>query len=489
VPELPFTAYEPDRTGLRAVATAVNVLPKPDGWGPMPGMVVFSSALPGAVRGAFTARKSDGTFQIFAGQSQKIYSTTGAASWNDATRVASDYTALADGDHWSFAQFGDNVAATQINDVLQRFILASSSDFADAAGSPPQAKYALTESGYLTLLHLSGAERSIHRSALENMAAWTVGVNGSDKQALPDGGLVMGGNGGQTGGWIFSQGKVRRLDNQSGQEIGFTLMDFEVSRGTVAPFSIVSVGPMTFFWAEDGFYELGNPSAPLGAHKVSSTILMDMALADIDQVQCCADPVRPIVWTRYRSTDNSNLNYTDRLIGWDWYLRRWTGIINVNLEWIFACATPGYSLEELDSVLGYASIEDVPFSFDSRFWQGGRPVLAGFNTDHKLVVFEGTNMQATLRSKEEYIDGTRRRVVVRGITPIGDATDFTARMYFREKPGGSQTASTATSPNSAGECPQRANGRIGQAEVVITAATDWNLMSSVNLDIRPLGRR
>src|SRR5215831_6712866 len=122
---LPFAAYTPDlsnynNTGLTQLAQ--NVIPRADGYGPHRGFSVVTQALPATCRGMFRAIKTDGTSQVFAGTSNKLYRlNTATLAWTDASLGSGTYTALPSLYHWQFAQFGNFVIAVQPNAVPQVF--------------------------------------------------------------------------------------------------------------------------------------------------------------------------------------------------------------------------------------------------------------------------------------------------------------------------------------------------------------------------------
>lgn len=72
---LPFGQYAPDVSNYKGAHSqnVLNVVPRADGYGPFPDHAVATSALPAACRGAFVAKKSDGTVVIFAGTSTRLW--------------------------------------------------------------------------------------------------------------------------------------------------------------------------------------------------------------------------------------------------------------------------------------------------------------------------------------------------------------------------------------------------------------------------------
>lgn len=500
---IPFGPWEPDRSRLVASDGTTNALPHADGWGPMPGGDVYSAALPGVCRGAFLARNSDGTFTVFAATATAIYRTTGT-TWTDVTRTVGGAYNLASGDSWSMTQFGQTVLFVNVNDAPQAYTLGSSTAFANLAGSPPQCRYVGVSGDYVLLLSTAAAPNRLHRSGVNDATWWTYKKRGSDYQDLPDGGWITGMVGFERGAVIFSKTCVRQFDDLPGSALLFTLTKTEPALGVVAPDSIVQVGSRIFFRAEDGFYRyVPGDSQNLSVKRCEKWFLNEIDLDDIDQVQGAADPVRQIVWWAF-STDET-LSYFNRLIGYNWALDRWfwASGATIEIEWLLSVASPGYTLEELDTVLGYTSIETIPYSLDSRIWKGGRPTLGAFDNAHKLIFFEGANRLATLETPEVALGGDGRRVALTGFRPIGDFSPSTipvgGQVGVAESFSDTPTYTAKQHQNSTGMIPTRTSSRTARFRIStwyeqgITSTTSlWSSASGIEIPpecIRQAGRR
>ncbi len=489
MPSFPLAQYAPDRAALDPNVTShlKNAIPTLGGYRPMPSLRVFSSALPAACVGAKVGLTAAGTLTLFAGTGVRLYQLSGT-SWNNVTRtVGGDYSATG----WSFEQFGPYMFATNINDVLQVFQIGTSTNFAAAAGSPPQAKLVWQESGYLGIGHLQNNERRIMRSGLDNGEFWTVGERGCTYQDLPDGGYVQGMTGFDTGGYVFSQKKIRLLTNQPGQEIGFTLADYDATRGAVAPNSIVRTGAIIAFLTRDGFYILGQPSNPIGAERVDRTFLDDIDVTTLESVQGVSDEKNKMFWWRYRSNSSSATTYTDRLIGYHWQLDRWT-YAEVNLEWLISMSTTGYTLEQISSPLGYTNLETVPFSLDSAVWRGGQPLLGGIDSAHKLGFFDGPAMEAMLDSADIPLAGEGKRGFVSGWRLTGDVEGAYGQVGKSDTLSSSATFGPEVVQNVTGLFPVQSSGRKFRFRHRIPAGTVWHDALGIEIaadNARGAGRR
>ena len=145
MPLIPFPEYKPDLSpyGTGASVNILNVIPRGDGYGPVQDLVSVTAALPAACRGFFYARKSDGSIQVFAATSVRLYLLNNTTyAWGDVSAGGpSDYSGLSSTDQWQFAQFGNDVIAVQANVAPQVYTMGSSTQFAALGGSPPQARY------------------------------------------------------------------------------------------------------------------------------------------------------------------------------------------------------------------------------------------------------------------------------------------------------------------------------------------------------------
>jgi hypothetical protein len=189
-----------------------NVLPRADGYGPFPDFSSLTSALSAACRGLFVAIKSDGSRVIFAGTSIRLWQLNNTDyTWTNVTAGGVGYSALASTDQWQFAQFNNFVIAVQANVAPQVFDLSSSTEFASLGGTPPQARYVSVINRFVVLSGLLSNPFRIQWSGLNATTTWTSGVNSSDFQDLPDGGIVRPVIGSENAGLILQDGAVRRM--------------------------------------------------------------------------------------------------------------------------------------------------------------------------------------------------------------------------------------------------------------------------------------
>jgi len=353
MPLLATGDYRPDVSDYEGGATRniLNVIPRGDGYGPFPSFSAYTSALPSACRGAFYALKSDGTVITFAGTSTKLYKLNNTDfSWTDVSKGAATYPALSSAAQWQFAQTGNLVFATQANAVLQVFDLASATAFSNALGMPPQAAYISVVGRFLVLSGLLSTPYRIQWSGLNSFNAttsWTSGVNSSDFQDFPDGGIVRGVAGGEAG-IIFQDQAIRRMSYVPGSPIVFQIDRITQDKGLYAPYSIIRAGERIFFYAGQGFHKIEPGGVPeqIGREKVDRTFLADLDNGNLHLFMGAADPRSTRVYWAYRSASGTAGTY-DRLLGYDFLLDRFFPV-SVSGEYLLGISQTGLTLENLD---------------------------------------------------------------------------------------------------------------------------------------------
>jgi hypothetical protein len=355
MPLLPWGSWTPDTADYEsqtAVHTILNVVPRGDGYGPFPDFETLTQALPASCRGGFYALKSDGSVAIFAATSDRLYQLNNTDfSWTDVSLDGSAYGALSASAQWQFAQTGNFVFATQANALLQVFDLTSSTAFANALGSPPQAAYISVVGQFLVLSGLLSTPYRIVWSGLDDFnssTSWTAGVNQSDFQDFPDGGIVRGVAGGEFG-TIFQDQAIRSMSYVQGDVI-FQIERITQDMGLYAPYSIVRAGSTIFFYAGQGFYKIDPGQVPvqIGRERVDRTFLADLDKSNLQLFMGAADPRNTRIYWAYKSVSGQTGLY-DKIIGYDRVLDKWFPL-SVSGEYLLGLSQSGITLENLDAL-------------------------------------------------------------------------------------------------------------------------------------------
>ena len=486
MPLLQWGEWKPDVSDYLGSASKLvrNVLPQGDGYAPFPASTSFSSSLPSACRGAFYALKSDGSVVIFAATATKLYRMSNTDyTWVDDSKGGGTYTAPTFGSlaaNWQFAQTGDLVWATQANTVLQVYNLASSSAFADGLGSPPQAAYISVVGRFLVLSGLLSTPYRIQWSGLNSFnsaTSWTSGVNSSDFQDFPDGGVVRGVAGGEFG-LIFQDQAIRRMSYVGGVLI-FQIERITQDLGLFAPYSIARAGQTIFFYSGKGFHKIdpGGYPVQIGRERVDRTFFTDIDRGNLQLFMSASDPRTSRVYWAYKSSSGL-VGLYDKIIGFDYLLDRWF-TISMSGEFLLGISQSGITLEALDAIS--ASIDAMTLSLDA-YATAVQPEIAQFDSAHKLAFFRGTNLEATLQTAEQGTDS--ERVFMKGFRPITDAATFYGSVSYRETAQGASTAGDEALINSrTGRCDFRRSTRYGRYVGRIPAGTTWTFTAGVEPDV------
>jgi hypothetical protein len=491
MPLLPFGEYKPDVSDYEGQATRniLNVVPRGDGYGPFPGFSGYTSALPAPCRGAFYALKFDGTVITFAGTATKLYKLNNTNfTWTDVSLSGGSYSALSSTANWQFAQTGNLVFATQANAVLQVFDLSSATTFVNALGTPPQAAYITVVGSFLILSGLLSAPYRIQWSGLDDFnssVCWTSGVNSSDFQDFPDGGLVRGVAGGSQSGIIFQDQAVRSMSYVAGSPIIFQIDRISQDKGLFAPYSIIRAGENIFFYAGQGFHMIasGGLPTPIGRERVDRTFLTDLDKGNLQLFMGAADPRASRVYWAYKSVSGTTGNY-DTLLGYDFLLNRFFPV-SVSGEYLLGISQTGLTLENLDAIAPGDSIDAMTLSLDS-YATAVQPQLAQFDNTNTLGFFSGPNLEGTMESAEQGTDG--QRITVRGFRAITDAATHYGSTSYRDTqlvpaaPGNEVLVSSRT-----GRCDMMRDTRYSRFKIRIPAGTAWTFSAGIEPDFTTNG--
>jgi hypothetical protein len=449
--------------------------------------VVFSNS-GGALPVAITAGTKYYVKTVVDPDTFTVSATAGGSVINMATAgtgthsVTWIYSSLSSDAQWQFAQFGNLVFATQKNVVLQVYNLSSSTAFADTSGSPPQANYISVVGRFLVLSGLLSNPFRIHWSGLNDTTNWTSGVGSSDYQDFPDGGIVRGVAGGEFG-TVFQDQAIRRMSYIPGSPLIFQIERITQDQGLFAPYSVVAAGDVIYFHTAHGFHKIAPGGLPvqIGRERVDRTFFDDLDKTELRMFIGAYDPRSTRVFWAYKSTSGATGLY-DKILGYDTALDRWFPL-EMSGEYLLGMSQPGITLENLDAIS--ASIDALGASLDS-FSVSTQPLIAQFNSDHKIGFFSGSNLEATLETGEQGTDG--RRIGVWGFRPVTDAPSVYGSASYRELVSETPTSLTEIAQNTrTGRCDLRRSTRYSRMKIRVPAATLWTYAAGVEPDIRQEG--
>jgi len=486
-----FGPWMPDQPDFNnpGITEALNVLPRTqESYGPLGALSATTDALTNRPQGAGAFRDSDGNVATFAADETDLFKLSGS-SWGNVSSSAGAYTVAAE-ESVRFIQYGNRVMALLgLVDPIQSYVLGSSSAFATLAAAAPRARHGAVIRNHVMVgnTYDSGDGNVPNRvwwNAIDDPTSWpTIGSAAaaaaqSDYQDLPSGGWVqaiIGAIGGVDGA-VFMEKAIYRVQYEGSPTI-YGFYEVERDRGTPAPYSVVNVGSIAFYLAEDGFYAFnGTASQPIGAQRVDKTFFADLDQNYYHRIYGAADPINKMVFWIYPGTGNTGGRPNKGLV-YNWELDRWSHF-EQDADILFRDLTVSSTLEDLDA---FGTMETLEFSLDSRVWTGGKLILSAFDSDKKLARFAGANLAATLDTMEL---GGGDRVMVTAVRPQSDSSNanMTVALRYRQTPGGALTTTSAASLDDDGKAHFRVNGRYMRGRLVIASGASWTHAQGVTAD-------
>lgn len=477
---IPFGEWTPDIDSVSAqgLTVAKNVLPSPDGYDAFKSIEGASAALNDTAIGAGLFVASDGTIRLFTGSSTKLYSLSGTA-WTDVTK-GTTYTTCT---NWEFAQFGNRIIAVSLENAPQYYDIGTSTDFDDLPGTPPKAAHVAIVGDHVVMGNLN-----ISSTAYYNWVAWS-GFNASslwtpnlstmaDQQELfGRGGKVQKIIGGAIG-IIFQENCIRTM-TPVGPPLIFRFDEVELSVGTPSPNSVVSEGANHFYYGHDGFriYSIGGGSKVISDNKV--TRWFQNECSDLASICGVNDrQAQRILWA-FKSGGSSTFN---RILIYDWSLNRWS-YAEEDCQLLMEYATPGYTLDTLDSIV--ADIDAATTTFDSDIYKGGSISAGAMSSAGKAGAFTGAAKTATIETGE--LSGDSRLFVTELRPVVTGYSTISAQIASRSTLASQASFGSSLMINSAGKFTTRANARYHKFRLTLTGG--FTRAAGLVVDAKPEGQR
>lgn len=474
---VPFGEWLPDLPPFNnpGATVAKNVVPDANSYRSFPSLSLYSTSLGGACKGAIVARDLGGNYYNYAGDTSALYVNVGV-SWSNVTRLASSYNTPSD-DFWEFIQFGNRVIGVNgANADLPQAISLGAANFADLSGDPPRARHIAAIRDFVVVGNISATAVSpqmVRWCAINNPTSWTPdAATMADFQDLPgDGGWIQKIVGGEYG-TIFQERAIFRM-TFVGAPLVFQFDKVQTNIGVYAPQSVVSYRNFSFFLAEDGFYMFdGSNVIPIGNGKVDETFFADLDVAHVHRIQAITDATRKIVIWAYPGAGNANGN-PNRLLIYNWAYKRWSRIEDVNIEWMLRIITGTYTLDSLDTIS--TDLDSLTTSLDDAQWRAGNLILAAFNSNHRLSLFNGSAMPAVIETAEHQFnhapDGLTYVTEVRPVA-MGHSASLSLAVSTRNVLTESAQYAPSVQPNSTGFAAVRSTGRFHRFKLEVASNFD-----------------
>lgn len=494
LPDTPAISRQPP-----ASTEALNVVARSESYGPFPSFLPTStgSELDMRAQGSISVRRTDQVSVVYVGTLDKLYQLTGSGNPVDVSRLGAPYSCPQNG-FWSFAQFGDLVVAFNGFDAPQVINIDSGTSFAALGGSPPLAKYVAVVGDFLMAGNAPTLDHVVYWSAINNAADWvTSQVTQADNQPLPDGGQVTGIIGIEYTATIFQEFAIRRAVYEGPPDI-FRFSVVTPNLGCSVPGSIVNYKDMIFFLDRAGFFllqGLGVPQ-PIGEQQVNRWFWANVNQNFLYRICGAVDVTNATIWWLFPDLLSED-GTPNHMIGFCWTVGRWTHAQPGNIEFIYtASPSGGWTIEEIAAV--YPDVEDMPYPWDSPFWQGvARRLIGGFNTSHQFGYFNGTPLAATVDTVEaNLVPG--RMAFVRSVRPLldsgGDGLSAgpacSISLITRNLLSDQITITNPVQADSFGLCKFRNKARYHRARALIPASANWSDFLGVDdITVRDAGFR
>jgi hypothetical protein len=520
---VPIGEWLPDQPDFdnAGSATIQNVYPRTkSSYGPMPTPAVYSGALTARCQGSYAFVDKTASPHIYAGDATKLYQLTpgSAPNFSDVSRLVGG--AYATGSpidpaaptisFWSMDSFGERIVATNYADAPQTFLVGTDTNFSALSANAPNARFVATIRDFVVLGYTSDATYGVQPrrawwSAVGNPLSWPVPGTAaaiqvqSDYQDFQQSDLgqmtgLIGGHLASADGAAFFERGIYRMKYVGASGGIFDIQVAEGAAGTQSPLSIVRRRAMgntavAFYYSEDGFQAFDGMSAvAIGVNKFDRAFYNDLDPAYLSAIQGVADPSLPLVYFFYNSAGGSGAGLYDRMLVYNTVLGRGAlcDLTATPVEWAARAMTLGKTLDALDAI--YGTLDAVPAPLDSGIFVGNRPRVALFDSAHKMNFLTGSNMAATCDTGEAQPTAGRRSKIL-SARPLVDGGSPSVAIATRDRLIDSVTYQAAVPVNVIGECPQRMTGRYVRARVTIPAASTWNHLQGVELDLRAEGRR
>jgi hypothetical protein len=189
------------------------------------------------------------------------------------------------------------------------------------------------------------------------------------------------------------------------------------------------------------------------------------------------DPIKKLVVWNYKNVDGGR-----SILVYNWQLNKWSRVTTLATG-VGSITTTGYTLEGLETVLGYTDLDALPASLDDRLWVGGKFLFAGFK-DTKIVTFTGSTYNSELITPDLEVGYNSVATLVRPQIDNGSATVKVASR--RELDDNIQFGSSVTT-SSEGRASVRSAGRYHRFSISPTG--NWTNAVGIDVDFRTQGNR
>ena len=409
-PDLPSTIGT-ESTGL---ADARNVYPNNVGYSPFPTPIDITNPADEEITSVY-AGKNGALVQVFGGSDGKIYQTTPLTSRTivdikDVSRSGGYNTSP---EAWHFESFGKKVLACKDNNIIQEWIVGSSTRFGNL-NQAPTAKCMTIVRDFVVAGNIDSGDKPnlVKWSDLNDETNWTPGAQSqSDSQFIADGGAIQNITGGEIG-IVFLENALYRM-SYVGSPLFFQF-DKISTIGCFSGKSVIADNGISYFLSTDGFYQTdGNSVESIGSNKVDEWFLSNADLLALPNMSTTVHPILKLVIWNFADNfgKRQNLIYHTETGKWS--------RTETEARCVGNLATLGTDVDTMGVL--YPDIDTlVPAPLDDRMFMGGKYIFAGAK-DKKIISFTGQCINPRLETLD--LEGNNNSVItmVRPIVDNGQA--------------------------------------------------------------------
>lgn len=483
--EIPLGEWLPDAPSYKnpGCEVADNCIPITGGYGPFNSPTSQSQTVSATVQGAQQFFDNSGSSIIVGGTATSLF--VRRTSITETT----GFSSIGAEEAWDFARFNNFVIAASSNKSPQYLSDIDTdntwSELTGAliTGAAPVAKRVARVGDFVMMGNISGAPNRIQWSAINSpTTSWEASrlTQAGSLDLDPKFGDVQRIVGGRYA-LVFQERGISRLDYVGPPRV-WTNRVISDGRGTIAPFSVVNIGYLTWFLSQDGWSVTnGTDVQRFGSQRVNKWFFENSDNASLGTVQGAIDWTNEgLIWS-FVSSDGTSF---DRQLFYSWSEDRFSTATNT-VDWLVGSQTSGVDMESLDAI--YGDLDSVPISLDSAQFKPGVRTLAAFvATDYST--FDGTPLEATWETGD-FQPSPGQRVFASAVRPVMTAVDWdmTAELLMRDNRGGETTSNIVTAGWD-GSCAVRGEGE-KMAVRLVKPAGQWTDAQAVQVEYRAAGYR
>lgn len=491
IAELPFGALLPD-LGLYpnpGLVEANGVYPTAGGYLPFEAAEGQSDTTTEVVRGARHFFDTAGDSVVCFGSSTRlgIRTSSGVTETSGLTAIGADAA-------WQFERFDDYIiAVSKQNDPQYLTDIDTDTSFSALTGSPPKAAVIGRVGNFLMLGNLNDggtdAPTRVRWSSINDpTASWSSSfATLADFRNLPEEhGEVTAIVGGRYG-LVFQERAIWRA-TFVGAPLVFEFQEVSTDRGCIAPNSVVSIGPVTYFLSRDGYFQTdGSSVVPVGDQRVTETFQAEMDRSVVNRVHGTVNwSKKAIVWAVITSGSDYARQHIYSLVNGEW------STASENISWLVQAQIDGETLGSLGTAFPSGLGTMSAFALGEPSWRPQDLTMAGFiasGNGSDFALFTGTPVAAEVQTGLIQME-PGYRVSVHGVSPLIDVADtntVNTVVSVRERVGGTTRGSAAV-VGANDFAPHNISGRFAQVSVQMDAGADWSLLTGAQIELTREGR-